>query len=53
MLDEHGMFQGSTVDDIKYVFMKERAMEDLNALLDTETNSIGYAFFLCNSDNIY
>ncbi|KAL2941310.1 Ribonuclease Z [Bienertia sinuspersici] len=47
MLDKHGLFQGSTADDVKYVFSKERAMEDINGVLDTRTNSNGVKEYKC------
>ncbi|XP_021853051.2 uncharacterized protein [Spinacia oleracea] len=38
MLDKDGGFQGSTVDvDIKYLYSKEKAMEDINGFMDTRT----------------
>lgn len=48
MLDKDGGFQGSTVDvDIKYLYSKEKAMEDINGFMDTRTIGNGYAFSHC------
>ncbi|XP_074317815.1 uncharacterized protein LOC141653845 [Silene latifolia] len=47
LLDDYGLAQGFAVDDAKYMYTKERAMEDINGLMDTRTTDDGFEEFKC------
>ncbi|KAH9620735.1 hypothetical protein KSS87_007679 [Heliosperma pusillum] len=47
LLDDYGLARGSAVDDAKCMYIKERAMEDINGLMDTRITDEGIEEFKC------